>query len=98
MADHQVRTTHEMGWSALKNGELLRQAAVEFDVLVTVDQNLESEQNLSALPITVIVLVARSNRLEALESIIPTFLRALDQITGKHLIRVDALGNIEFAV
>ncbi len=95
-AEHWVRTTNDMGWSTLKNGELLRAAASEFDLVLTVDQNLEREHNLFALPITVVVMVAHSNRLESLESIVPTVLRAIGQITGKHLIRVDDQGTIEF--
>ena len=63
LATHVVRTTVEMGWSGIKNGELLARAANEFDALVTVDKNLEYQQNLKALPIAVVVLYARSNEL-----------------------------------
>ena len=49
LATHVVRTTVEMGWSGIKNGELLARAANEFDALVTVDKNLEYPQNLEAL-------------------------------------------------
>jgi hypothetical protein len=33
-------------WGGIKNGELLARAANEFDALVTVDKNLEYQQNL----------------------------------------------------
>ena len=46
IAGHEVRYVREMGWSGLKNGELLMQAAALFDVVVTADQNLEYQQNL----------------------------------------------------
>ncbi len=36
-AGHVVRTVPEHGWSGLRNGDLLREAETEFDVLVTMD-------------------------------------------------------------
>ncbi len=44
---HEVQTVQKHGWSGLKNGELLRRASAEFDVLVTGDQNIEYQQNLA---------------------------------------------------
>jgi hypothetical protein len=41
IAGHDVRYVREMGWSGLKNGELLARAAAIFDVVLTADQNLE---------------------------------------------------------
>ena len=40
IANHEVRTVTESGWSGLENGALLALAEVEFDVFLTVDQNL----------------------------------------------------------
>jgi hypothetical protein len=37
---HEVRTARQMGWTAIKNGELLALASKQFDVFVTVDRNL----------------------------------------------------------
>ena len=47
-----------MGWSSLTNGALLLQAAESFDLLLTADQGIEFQQNLSELPMSVVVLVA----------------------------------------
>ena len=60
---HDVKTARQMGWSAIKNGELLALAAAEFDTFVTVDRNLSFQQNLPVFDIAVIVLRAKSNRL-----------------------------------
>ena len=38
LPEFSIRTVQEEGWSALKNGELLRRASEKFDVLVTADQ------------------------------------------------------------
>jgi hypothetical protein len=57
---HQVSTAYEMGWSQLKNGDLLDQAEAAFDVLVTTDQNLHHQQNLTARSIAILVLATTS--------------------------------------
>jgi len=71
---HEVKTAHEMGWSAIKNGELLALAAKHFDVFVTVDRNLSFQQNLPAFDIAVVVLRASSNRLADLKPLVPELL------------------------
>lgn len=55
-----VVTVPEQGWRSMKNGELLRRASGQFDVFVTADQNLEHQQNIAALPLAVVVVIARS--------------------------------------
>ena len=37
---HEVKTARQMGWTAIKNGELLALASERFDVFATVDRNL----------------------------------------------------------
>ncbi len=76
LAGHDVRTVTQMGWTSLSNGALLRQAAPTFDALLTADQNIQFQQNLKALPMAVVVLVAGSNRLESLEPLVRDLLRA----------------------
>src|SRR5436190_26004 len=70
------------------NGALLKQAANAFDVLLTADQNIEFQQNLTTLPIAVVVLVAESNRLESLQPLVPAVLAALATISPKTLVRI----------
>ncbi len=60
-ADLDVRTVREQAWDGLKNGELLRAAAEEFDVFVTMDRNLPYQQNLRALDLAVVVIRSVSN-------------------------------------
>ena len=61
LPSHSVRTVVEMGWSGVTKGELLSLAAVDFEAFVTVDTNLPYQQNLSSLPIAVLILDAVSN-------------------------------------
>jgi hypothetical protein len=70
-----------MGWSSIKNGELLRLVSKEFDVFVTVDRNLSFQQNVKAMHVAVIVLRARSNRLSDLLPVVPELLAAIAGVT-----------------
>jgi predicted nuclease of predicted toxin-antitoxin system len=81
LAPHEVRTVVQMGWSGRKNGELLRLAEKEFEVFITVDSNLTSQQNLSQFNLAVMILRAQSNRLEELRALVPKMLAALPNFT-----------------
>lgn len=65
---HDVKTARQMGWTTVKNGELLTLVAGAFDIFVTVDRNLAFQQNIGIIPIVVIVLRAKSNRLDDLRA------------------------------
>lgn len=80
LPSHDVRTVVEMGWSGVKNGKLLALAAGEFDAFVTVDKNLPYQQNLTTLPVAVIVLNAASNELTALLPLLPSLEQALPSL------------------
>ena len=57
----EVRTAWECRWHELSNGDLIRAADNEhFDVLVTTDQNLRYQQNLSNRRIAIVVLRSTS--------------------------------------
>ena len=85
---HHVKTARDMGWEALRNGALLAAAATEFDCVLTVDQNIKHQQDLSKLPVAVVVLVAPSNRLGDLIALVPAVERALVAFTPKSLVEV----------
>ena len=74
---HDVKTVPEVGWAALKNGDLLARAVQELEAFVTVDRNLSFQQDISRFSMAVIVLRAKSNRLSDLRSLIPQLLAAL---------------------
>lgn len=79
---HVVRTVPEMGWSGVKNGQLLTLAAGQFDVFLTVDRNLSFQQNLSRFAIAVLVLSAPSNRLADLLPLVPAALAVLPALAN----------------
>ncbi|MYA49383.1 MAG: hypothetical protein F4047_17860 [Caldilineaceae bacterium SB0670_bin_27] len=58
LPDHEVEEAREHGWDALSNGDLLDRAEeAGFEVLITTDQNLRYQQNLSNGRIAVVVLM-----------------------------------------
>ena len=75
-------------WTSLSNGALLRQAAGKFDVLMTADRNIEFQQNLGTLPISVVGLITVSNRVESLAPLVPEVLKALAALQPKSLVRI----------
>lgn len=81
LPDHEVKTVAEAGWAGIKNGALLALAATRFDVLLTVDRNLEYQQNFSGLTIAVIVVDASSNDIEVLRPLMPKVREALQRAT-----------------
>ena len=78
----------ECGWSGKKNGELLAQADPLFDLLLTLDKNLPYQQNLTTKRIAVLIVRARSNRIQDLLPVIPECLAALATIQPCQVVRV----------
>ena len=48
LVGHECNTPSRMGWTGIKNGDLVRLAEEQFDVFVTSDQNLRYQQNLES--------------------------------------------------
>jgi predicted nuclease of predicted toxin-antitoxin system len=90
LAGHEVATVQRCGWSGVKNGKLLGLAAAQFDVLLTMDENLEFQKNLAILPIAVLVMEAASNRIEHLAPLVPAVLAKLNHIPPQTLRTVGA--------
>ena len=61
-----TKTTPEMGWASLSNGELLSVAEAEFDVFITSDKNLSFQQSIASCSIQVVLLKAKTNIYEDL--------------------------------
>lgn len=54
---HGIITSRELGWDALKNGELLAAAEMDgFEAMVTGDKNLSYQQNLHDRKLALVVL------------------------------------------
>lgn len=88
IANHEVITVTEQGWSGVENGELLNLAATEFDIFLTVDQNLSFQQNLRNFNIGIILMVARNNRLKTLLPLMPAVRVAIEDVKAGEIIRI----------
>jgi predicted nuclease of predicted toxin-antitoxin system len=87
---HEVSTVAEQGWAGTKNGALLRRASGVFDVLLTVDQGFEYQQNLASASLMVIILQASSNDFDDLLPLMPRALALLSESRPGQVLRVEA--------
>ena len=82
LVSHEVVTVKQRGWSSVSNGALLALAAAEFDAFITVDARLPDQQEISRLPLSVIVLRGRTTKLADLRDLVPQILHVLQTIGG----------------
>ena len=85
---HDARTVQDLGWSGIKNGALLNLADGHFDALLTVDQGIEYQQNLSGLRISVVIMMAASNDVDDLHPLLPAVEEALIGLRPGEIVRV----------
>lgn len=95
LSAHEVTTIHERGWSDLDDGPLLKAMAGSFDLLVTTDKSIPKQQNLADRAFGVVVLRAKSNRLQDLVPLVPKLLSlAARNLAGEvHEIRAAIEGS-----
>ena len=56
LRNHSCTSVQAQGWSGIRNSELLKRAEADFDLLITADQNIIYQQNLSGRTIAVLEL------------------------------------------
>ena len=83
---HDITTAQYRGWSGIKNGELLKLVAAEFDVFITSDKNLRHQQNLSRYRLAVMLLP--SNQVPAVNAILPQIGDALRVVRAGDFIEI----------
>jgi predicted nuclease of predicted toxin-antitoxin system len=93
LAGHDVLTVTDAGFRGLKNGALLRAASGTFDVLITVDRNLQYQQNIRSLPIAVVIIVAGGITYDKLKPVGPLIENALKTINPGEMIKIEGPGT-----
>lgn len=88
LSGHEVVTVPEAGWAGKQNGELLTLAQGQYDVFVTVDQNLPAQQAIGPSTPSVLMVGANSNRYDDIRPLIPDLVRALQTIGRGQLVRI----------
>ena len=90
LVGHDVWTVRDMGWSSKSNGELLALARDQFQAFITLDRNLEHQQNITERDIQIIVLIARRSRMDYLEPLVPRVLEVLQNSKRGEVVRIGA--------
>ena len=86
---HDCQTARFANLAGLKNGELLKAAEFAgFDVLITVDQNIPDQQDLSSQRIALLILCGPTNRLRDLQLLVPAAETALRSIGRGGVVRI----------
>ena len=89
LTGHYTISAQRMGWSGIKNGQLLALAEEnQFDVFLTGDRNLSFQQDISQFRIAVIVLVAEGIQLHHTLPLMLKVLTALPSLTPGQVVRI----------
>ena len=77
--EFEVVTVPEASFSGLKNGKLLK-AAVEagFDILLTIDKNIDYQQNVGKFAIAIVILDVSRSHIRYVKPLIPIFKSRID--------------------
>jgi predicted nuclease of predicted toxin-antitoxin system len=90
LAGPTVLHVHSLGWTGVKNGALLRQAHGVCEVFVTLDKSLPFQQNIKILPFGVVVVRAKSNRIDDLKPLVSEILEAAKNVKPGQVLYVGA--------
>ena len=90
LVGHEIATITGLGWRGIKNSELLHRAQGSFEVLVTMDRNLEFQQNIAGFELGILLVLAHSNRMVHLHPLVPAILEAIEAVRPGQLRRVGA--------
>ena len=95
LVGQEVKTARQMGWSTLRNGDLLRTAAPEFGAFLSVDQGIDRDYGSGPLPMPVLLLIAHTNRRAELQPLVPAVLLLLQRPLELRLYCIDRAGLVE---
>jgi hypothetical protein len=77
---HEVESVQLNGWAGVQNGKLLALAEESFNAFITMDGNLQFQQNYARLKLILIALRAPSNRLADTAPLMPKVIAALPDL------------------
>jgi len=86
---HDAHSAEWAGLKSKKNGELLRDAELAgYEVLITVDQGIPHQQNLTGRKLSIILIRSRTNQLEDLRPFADAILSALDTLIPGRIVTI----------
>jgi hypothetical protein len=86
LPERNIKTVQEMGWDGIKNGELLKLVEADFDLFITSDKNLQHQQNLENLNLSILLLP--SNQVPVLEAMISVIDQNIGEIRPNEFIKL----------
>jgi predicted nuclease of predicted toxin-antitoxin system len=90
LVGHSVSTVPRRGWAGINNGDLLALAEKEFDAFITVDRKISTQQDLTKFKLAVLLIRARTNRLEDIRPLVPELLEKITRTAAGALTIVEA--------
>ena len=88
--EDEAATVHERAWDALEDGPLLKLAQDHYDVFLTIDGNLEHQQNLSKLDLGIVVARVPKNQMSYYRAIEEELRRAVETVRPGQVVHVGA--------
>lgn len=85
---HECQTVRGAGFGSKKNGELLTLAEGQWDVLLTSDQNIKYQQNMTGRSVSILILCAKSNRMKDLLPLMPACSEALLSVQPGRVVEI----------
>lgn len=94
-SDFNLSTVNELGWSGLKNGELLNKAINEnFEIFLTVDQKIIYQQNISNYSIAFVIISVKQNKLEEIIQLKDLLAQCFQKVNPFEIVLVDLKNGI----
>ncbi|MEM6315063.1 MAG: DUF5615 family PIN-like protein [Planctomycetota bacterium] len=98
LTGHEVRLTKELALEQASDRKLMQVAADNgFDLLLTLDKNIEREHNLDTLPMAVLVLDVFDNKPQTLLNLAPRILEVIPMVQPKRLHVLTSSGTFKVA-
>ena len=94
---YEVFTVPEVGWAGMKNGALLKLAETQFDIFLTIDSNMEFQQNISEFNLAIVALVAKSNDIETLRPLMPSVIASIPKAEKGKVLHIDHQNDSEIS-
>ena len=88
LPEFEIRTVQEQGWGSLKNGDLLRRAEGDFDVLLTADRRMQYQQKLTSFAIGVVVIITPRLQLSVLAQELDAVRTALSAVRAGEIMEI----------
>lgn len=91
LANHTCSSVQAEGWRGIRNSDLLKRAEAIFDLLITADQNIRFQQNLSSSIIAILEL--STNDLRLIQSAAEGIQKAVAEIGAGQFVRLNVVSG-----